>query len=306
MIGKGIRLLFFGNYFVGFLAVALSVEAALQLQIPLNQPVYYLAVALSVFLYYTYAYAKPGDAFRYNPRSEWYARHEKQIRVSQWIGVILLAFCSVRLFWSLQDGFQYLHWQDWLLLLSFPLAAVSYYGLLPASPVSLNLRNTGWLKAFVIGFVWAGMVTIFPLYYQKLRSGFTETEPALVIWFFVKNWMFCTVNAIIFDMKDYASDANQELKTFVVRMGLRKTIFYVLLPLTLCGMTALLIFGCYQEFRPVSMLLNMIPFVCLLLVAWSMHLRRNIMYYLIVIDGMLLVKAGCGMLGVWLGNVIGW
>ena len=58
-------------------------------------------------------------------------------------------------------------------------------------------------------------------------------EPLLMLWLFVKNWMFCTVNAIMFDMKDYEDDANIELKTFAVRMGLRNTIYYILVPLLL-------------------------------------------------------------------------
>jgi hypothetical protein len=37
----------------------------------------------------------------------------------------------------------------------------------------------------------------------------------------------------MFDIKDYAADHNHQLKTFVVRYGLRKTIFYILIPLTL-------------------------------------------------------------------------
>ena len=69
-----------------------------------------------------------------------------------------------------------------------------------------------------------------------------------MFWLFVKNWMFCTVNAILFDLKDYADDANREIKTFVVRVGLRKTIFTILVPLTLTGFLSFLFFSLYNHF----------------------------------------------------------
>ena len=51
--------------------------------------------------------------------------------------------------------------------------------------------------------------------------------------------MFTTVIAIMFDIKDYAADHNLRLKTLIVRFGLRKSIYYVLLPFIGIGMIAL-------------------------------------------------------------------
>lgn len=302
MITKGISLLFFGNYFVGLLAIVLSIESAFQLRIPLNHPVYYLSLWLSVVFYYTYAYSRPGNAADYNRRSRWYADNANPIALSQKFIIVLLAGSIAYLLYIIKGNWLLLSSTEWVLIFSFPLAAIAYYGLLPASGFSFNLRNTGWLKAFVIGFVWAGVVTVYPVWFQKLAANITPPDYVLILWYFIKNWMFCTVNAIIFDMKDYANDANRELKTFVVRIGLRRTIFLILLPLTLAGMIALLVFSWYQGFQPIRILMNIIPFLCLLYVAWSMQLRRNILYYLIVIDGMLLVKGICGIAGVWIEN----
>lgn len=111
--------------------------------------------------------------------------------------------------------------------------------------------------------------------------------------------MFCTVNAIMFDMKDYADDANKQLKTFVVRFGLRKTIFFVLMPILLIGLISFLAFASYRHFGLVPVLFNLIPFLSLLAVAYSLHQRRSILYYLIVIDGLLLIKALCGIAGTY-------
>lgn len=101
----------------------------------------------------------------------------------------------------------------------------------------------------------------------------------------------------MFDLKDYEDDSNQQLKTFVVRYGLKKTIFFVLTPLLLIGVVSLLTFAHFRHFKLIILLFNLIPFILMLGVAWTMLRHKNILYYLIVIDGLLLVKALCGIAG---------
>lgn len=298
MGNRVVAFIFFANYFVGLLAVALSVETAFQLNLPLNSPAYYLLVFSATVMYYTKAYAVPASEITSaNPRTEWYRLHHGFIRISQVVFLVLSMGAGI---WLLNKDFSRilrLPFIYWLLLSAIPLAAILYYGLLPKSIISLNLRNTGWLKAFVIGFVWAGSVNLFPVAVVHIERGISVAEPVFMLWLFIKNWMFCTVNAIMFDMKDYEDDANIELKTFAVRMGLRNTISYVLVPLLSIGLLSFLIFAVSRGFNILTILLNLIPFLCLLLVAFSLHKPRPILYYLIVIDGLLLVKAICGIIG---------
>jgi 4-hydroxybenzoate polyprenyltransferase len=101
----------------------------------------------------------------------------------------------------------------------------------------------------------------------------------------------------MFDIKDYADDANRDLKTFVVRVGLRKTIFMILLPLIIIGLIAFSIFAFELSFSIPRYLVNLIPFLLLFAVAYSMHRRRPILFYLIIIDGLMLVKGICGIIG---------
>ena len=110
--------------------------------------------------------------------------------------------------------------------------------------------------------------------------------------------MFCTVNAIMFDIKDYPTDANKDLRTFVVRYGLRFTIFFILIPLLLIGLVSLVIFAHYRHFTLLQLTFNMLPFVATIFVAYSMRKRHKILYYLMVIDGLILFKSLCGILGV--------
>ena len=104
----------------------------------------------------------------------------------------------------------------------------------------------------------------------------------------------------MFDIKDYAMDHNKHLKTFVVKVGLRHTIFFILMPLCILGLGTFLTYGFTHHFSMMKILLNMVPFILLIIVAFSMKQRRPILYYLIIIDGLMLVKAVCGSIAmVW-------
>jgi hypothetical protein len=294
---KILRFIFFGNYFIGLLAVALTVESTLQLKMPFNSLSYYTLLFLAPVIYYTYAYmGATSTENAQNPRMAWYGKHHTFIHRSQIILSTVFA-----------GFFIYMLSRDYMAILHLPLLywvavgivigmAILYYGLVPVFFFNLNLRNTGWLKPFIIGFIWAATANFLPLILLRIESGIDFSESPLWFFLFIKNWMFCTVNAIMFDMKDYAIDSNSQLKTFVVRMGLKKTIFYVLIPLLVLGMLSLLIFAGIEHFSMGRVLFNLVPFVLTLIVAYSMNKRKKIFYYLIVIDGLILIKAICGIM----------
>lgn len=286
----------FGNFFYGICATALSVEAAYQLQIPLNSWLFYLVLFSASVVYYTYAYINEQYVNPHNKRSVWYYSHPVTVRWSQNIFSALAVVCTLLLPAQYYRGFAIIPVSQWLIALLFPVVAALYYDIPALRFLSLNLRRTGWMKPFVIGFVWAGVVTIYPLLWREIQS--REVYPFVLMtgWLALKNWMYITVLCIMFDIKDYASDSNNQLKTFVVRVGLRRTIFNILIPIVLAGLISLLLFANYMHFTPLRVILNVIPFIVTLAVAYSMHQRRSILYYLAVIDGLMLVKALCGIL----------
>jgi hypothetical protein len=183
---------------------------------------------------------------------------------------------------------------QWFFILLFPLVAALYYGINYKIIGSVNLRNVGWMKPFVIGFTWAGLANVYPIVFYDIVHGTTAPINLIAVLLFIKNFMFVTVLCIMFDIKDYAMDSNQQLKTFVVKNGLRKTIFYILIPLSIAGLGSFLLYGSTHHFSLMKILLNTIPFICMIAVAYSLHKRKGIMYYLILIDGLMLLKAICG------------
>ena len=109
--------------------------------------------------------------------------------------------------------------------------AALYYGIDNNFFGSFNLRSIGWLKPFIIGFIWSGIATIYPIVFNGIEKEGGYYELNIVgIFLFIKNFMYITVLCIMFDIKDYADDSNKRIKTFLVNAGLRKTIFYIILP----------------------------------------------------------------------------
>lgn len=277
-------------------------EASLQQRYPLNGIAWYVFVFSTLVLYYTYAYIRETTVHSTNKRTNWYIYNHQSVRVSMLVFVAIACTSVIYISWEYGGNIPAIQPWQWVIICIFPAVAMLYYGL-PYKQLELyNLRRTGWLKPFLIGFVWAGSITIYPLIFYQVETGHKYLLTNMGLLLFIKNFMFISVLGIMFDIKDYASDYNQQLKTFVVRAGLRKTIFYIIIPLSALGFISFLAFAYFNHFQPLRIFFNTIPFILLLVVAYSMHRRKSIMYYLVVIDGLMLVKAICGILGMVLIN----
>lgn len=289
-----VKFIFYGNYFYGICTVALCMEASLQHLLPLNSRLFYVLVFAATVAYYTKAYMTDISVETINKRTQWYNQNRKIVKASQALMICtVLAGCA----YILRLHYKTIHpdIQAWLLLLLFPVTAVLYYGINSSLFGNYNLREKGWLKPFVIGFTWAGFVTIYPVYYYYFEHGLPYKPDSLTVFLFLKNFIFISILCIMFDIKDYASDYHHHIRTFVVQAGLRKTIFHIIIPLSLFGLLTFIIFVVYERFHLSRVLLNTVPFILLLLVGYSMRLRHSTLYYLVVVDGLMLVKAAFGI-----------
>lgn len=289
-----IKFIFYGNYFYGICAIALSIEATLQQHFPLTNLYYFLALFCATVVYYSHAYITEIPANITNERTLWYKQNRKYVVASQ---VLLTLIVCVYGTIFLQN-----HWSSLLditplqilLTLIFPLVGLLYYGV---SGTRYSLRNIGWLKPFVISFAWAGLVTFYPVIINSLTQNTVFELTVISLLLFIKNFMFVSVLCIMFDIKDYVSDAELNLHTFAVKFGLEKTILFVILPLCTIGLGTFMWYGLNQNFHPIRVILNVLPFLLVLLTAYSLHLRRSILYYLVVVDGLMLLKGVCGSVG---------
>jgi len=290
-----VRAIYFGNYFYGLCAVVLAIETAFQLNIVLNSFLFYLLLFLGTTVYYSYAYL--GVAISGNIRSQWYKDNTISIRR---LNQAYLIFCGcIGIYIVCQHWYSILNLSllSWSLALMGPIVSLFYYGLVSFGGLKFNLRKIGWLKPFTIGFVWACAVTIYPVLFQEIQTSHHYNYSFVWLLFFIKNFMFVSLTCIMFDIKDFAADYNQKLQTLVVKIGLRKTIYRVIIPLAIVGLFSFLVFAILRGLPWTSIFINIIPFVCLIGVAFSLHQRRSILYYLMVIDGLLLLKGICGIAG---------
>jgi 1,4-dihydroxy-2-naphthoate octaprenyltransferase len=159
----------------------------------------------------------------------------------------------------------------------------------------INLRSYGLLKPVVIGCIWAGVGVYAPYLYLKLSQQYYKGMSHLPI-LFVSNALYISVIAVLFDIKDFESDANKQMKTLVVRIGLTKTINWFVVPLAALILLATLRYSYLHQFTGYQILLNTIPLILLISVSYQMHQRKSILYYLAIIDGLIVVKAACGLI----------
>jgi 4-hydroxybenzoate polyprenyltransferase len=251
-------------------------------------------IFLITVLYYGYPYIQKAVTPTNNPRTNWYIRNYSlmcwnQIIITAILVITVFLFCR-----QFGEVLSDLSATDWSLIFVFPVAGALYYGA-NFFYRKFSLRKIGWLKPFVIGFTWAGLVTIYPVLFYKMVNHLDYQFRWASILLFIKNFMFISVLCIMFDIKDYTADYLARLKTLVVKMGSRKTIFYIVLPLSVLGLFSFVLYAETHQFNRVKLLLNVIPFLLLIAVAWSLRKRRSLLYYLCIVDGLMLAKAvfGC-------------
>ena len=286
---------FLGNWHYGVAVLALTIEASLQQGLPLNDGAYLLAMSLATVVYYTHAYRGHRSAHEGDVRQRWYARNHVAIGVSQ---VVLSAASVLLLLWA-WERCGALSWPlvGPVLLTVLVIGAVAVAYLLPGSG---GLRRSGVWKPLAIAFVWAAVVTVLPATVQGACGEGFRAGPLLVM-LFLKDLLFVMVLCILFDIKDQARDHRESLRTMVVQRGLRATLFRVVLPLSVLGMVVFVAFGVLNGAGPVRVALNMVPFVALLLVVRALRRRRSLLFYLVVVDGLLMLKGVCGSLAALLG-----
>ena len=283
--------LFYGNYFYGICLLALSLEAILQMNISIRDPFYFLLLFLSTIVFYTKAYISDRSGYPSNERDVWYKENKALIKVSQIVLSSIIILITIRMILVHSEQIKQLSILSLFLIILFPLLAVMYYGF----NSKVNLRTIGWLKPFIIGFCWAGIVTIYPLIFYSVESKSIFELSQISVWLFLKNFLFISVLCIMFDIKDENTDTENKLGTFVVKKGLQFTIFNIVLPLSLIGLTGFILFAYNHQFSLMKIILNSIPFLLMILLAYKLGVKRNLMYYLVYVDGLMLLKGICGI-----------
>lgn len=288
--------IFYGNYFYAVCAVALSIESVFQAQAIVPQLLFFVLEFLAVLFFYNKAYLVTEEELAAeNERQAWYKTHHTFLKRLQ--VVLLGSLLLIGLFVLFQnfERIKHVTVTMWLLVFIFPAVAFLYYGFTLFGK-AIKLRTFGWLKPLIIGVSWAGLCTIYPVLYSAIITGNPFSLDSTLWFLFIKNVFFIGILALLFDIKDYATDLNYQLKTIVVKLGVARTIYFLVLPICLAAWFAFLVYARFNNFSWPRIALNTLPFSAVFVLALSLHKKKSILYYLSVIDGILLLKALCGVL----------
>ena len=294
-----IPIIFYGNLFYGLCAIALCLETNLQHKIPPNGPHFYLLVFTATALYYSRIYFKSTHTINPDKRTIWYSQNRRWIKAALILTLLFIAIDASYLVFKFRKIVFTLHLLQWGLMVVFPLIAYLYS--FKAVPFfrTKQLRGIGWLKPFFIGFAWSGLVTVYPVFFRQMQSGISTAQfilPSGLFW--LQNFLFITALAIMFDIKDHAADMLWQLKTYPALLGVPKTIRVVIIPLAVLSLAVLLLYQ-WQKHAPITqVIIQFIPFILLFIVATMFQKSRGILFYLVVIDGLMLIKGVCGIISI--------
>lgn len=272
--------------------MALVIEASLKLHQTLPTLSLLILCSFATQFFYNGAYLlqrrQPTSS---NQRAHWYSQNKNYLTIYQYS---LLVVLFLALLYNLKAVERWPSIKESTLLISLCLLSIAYYGI-PWREKRISLRNLGWSKPFVIAFAWTGMTVWLPeiAYHLTHHTTFNVVTPFVLI--SLNNFILITLLAIVFDVKDYADDKNDDIRTFVVRFGLGTTITKLLLPLALLGSIITWSIGYYFDYQFWLLVMQLLPYLLVFVLIFSLKNERSIYFYLLLVDGAIILKGCCGI-----------
>lgn len=293
-MNKIIRVFFYSNIFLGICAMALCIESNLLFNISLNSYTFYWFIFFCTCLYYTMIYVRSVGVKNYNDRTIWYRNNLIAVKKICYISIGITAALAVILLTENTRTFLALSFLQIGLLVTFPVIAC-WYTFSPAFFHIKKIRLTGWIKPFIVSLTWAGMVTVYPLFIYRVQMRKESGTEVSFLLLFVLNFLFFSINAIIFDIKDYRTDSFHRLKTYPVLLGIRNTFRFIIFPVVILDFIVFFLFQHHQHFSVLQTGIQLVPHLLLIYIILIHRQQRSVLYYLAAVDGLVIVKALCGI-----------
>ncbi len=106
VISRFIVNIFFSNFFLILLSIALNIETNIKIGLPFNSIAYYAFISTITVLFYLYAYRIPKSLkSSNNPRTQFYITHRKSVRIYTFILAVIALwnYFSDKLFTELRN-----------------------------------------------------------------------------------------------------------------------------------------------------------------------------------------------------------
>ncbi len=289
-IWKG--LLLWSNHFYGIAASLLTIETTMLI---LNQlPSFFLVafIYIGTLVYYTYAYFNETSTGLYNERSKWYQSNKGYLKIRQ-IFLILLCISIgvfklqlIEIFILLSIGLK--------LILCIALVIILLYYYAHKIFKRGNLRKKGLLKSMSIAWVWVVVCFILPIVIQSQGKYNFSAHYALP--HLLQLYLFILILAILFDIKDINRDNDENIKTLVAKYGIKPIMYTFIFPLVLVYLwvSFFLLFRLQESF--VYFLTPLLISFLIVMVGYLVQKRKAIHENILLIDGLILIKALLGIL----------
>jgi len=286
-------LLLWSNHFYGIAAGLLCIETTFTL---LKKPPALFLVAfvyLSTVIYYTYAYFDESQAGKYNERSQWYLQNKSYLKIRQLILILITLYIAlfqlqlIEVFSNLTIGIKI------ILLLTALFSFLYYYAHLVFKKITI--RNKGFLKSITIAVVWVVATCIFPIIVIENGHKYFNPFDYATILYLLQQFLFILILAILFDIKDLNRDNDENVKTLVAKYGIKPTIYKFIMPLLLMYLGVSLFLFIRLNPPLVYLILPFNVTFLLLLVTYLVQKRIAIHENILLIDGLIIVKALIGI-----------
>ncbi len=259
----------YSNLLIAIGASAQAILSYLLIDFPIQWQVVTFIFFATNFTYHFASYTVSGIQ---NKRSIWIQQNKKLIKKILWIdGIGLLII------------FPTLHFNSIILIATLALFALSYnYPFKKSNGEYFYLRQYSIIKIFLISSIWTFSTVLFPI----LESGVSLSIEELFFLLF-KRFLFVFVLLIPFDIRDIQPDKESNLKTLPILIGEKKSSF-LLIFLLLFIVLEYFWFDLNRNFSHFSGFISSIVISSFILL--NQRIKRNEFYYLILIDGLLILQ----------------
>ena len=293
-----LKFLFFGNYFYALCAVIMSAESLIVLGFATADLHYLLILFMGVIVFYTHAYRaldKTDEASVFqNPfylqRTLWYIRNHRLVRVQQFLLAAIIFAAVIYYYWPIFCS-GVIAIPEYLFMVLIALLALAYVGY-----GSWNIRRFGLLKPMVIALLWMALVTLLPVMTSHWKERLPDHAYSTIIKLCLYNTIYILQLCILFDIKDYAVDARSQLRTYVVWLGLKRTMRYVIVPLYILSVVLWYLLASDLHYTPIQILIGYIPIAALAWVIYALRTPQPLLFYLFIVDGLMLLKGITGII----------
>jgi len=272
MFGKKlIEFLCFSSIFIGLCAVAMCIETNLLLHLPLNGISFYGFVFGATLIQYNVHYFIKKTANQDSARLSWSQRNKNVHRILLLIGLVLV----------LTSLFNF-HLSHYLFLVLLGGISLLYSAPLLPFGKKKRIKDYGLLKIITLSLMWTLVTVWFPI----VESSFPIISFQLI---FLRRFIFIFILCLLFDLRDVQIDSAENINTVPIILGVPKSYSLSYILLLVFVLLSFLQFYRITDYAQLSAML-ISALATYFIIRFSKG-NKNDLYYLGVVDGMMLLQA---------------